>query len=379
MGKKIVYMIGGLYNPNGMARVLSTKVNYLAEHTDYQVHVILTEKAGTPYYYELSPKIEVVNFDINFDELDTMPLHRKIVHYLNKQRKYKACFYKYLMELRPDITVFPMRREINFINNIADGSKKVGEIHFNRENYRQFHKKFLPGRLNRAISNYWMSRMVKEIRKLSRFVVLSNQDLKKWSELNNAEVIHNPLSFFPDEPAGGKNKKVIAAGRYSHVKGFDLLIEAWSKVNRKHPDWELYIYGHGNNQVYQSIAHDLGIGNSVHCEPAVKDIYSKYNESAIFVLSSRFEGFGLVIAEAMSCGIPAVAFDCPSGPREIIRDHEDGFLVENGDTGQLADQISYLIEHEEIRREMGAKARIHANRFKIDTIMQQWINLFERL
>lgn len=379
MGKKIVYVIGGLYSPNGMAQVLSSKANYLAEHTDYRIHVILTEKKGTPFFYPLSAKIETVNFDINFDELDTLPLHRKIFRYLEKQRKYKACFRNYLMELRPDITVTAMRREINFINRIPDGSKKVGEIHFNRENYRQFRKSFLPGRLNRAISNYWMSRLVKEIGRLSRFVVLSNEDRKKWSEPERVEVIHNPLSHFPETSSECEQKRVLAAGRYLPVKGFDLLIRAWSIVHRDHPDWELSIYGHGNRKAYQTMAGELGVGNSVHCRAAVKDIDARYLESSVFVLSSRFEGFGMVLAEAMSCGVPPVSFDCPSGPREIIRDGEDGLLAENGNIEQLAAKIAYLIEHPDVRKAMGAKARIGAERFKIETIMQQWIKLFDEL
>lgn len=379
MGKKIVYVIGGLYSPNGMAQVLSAKANYLAGHTDYRVHVILTEKAGTPFFYPLSPKIETVNFDINFDELDTMPIHRKIFRYLGKQRKYRRCFRNYLMELRPDITVTAMRREINFINRIPDGSKKVGEIHFNKENYRQFRKKFLPERVNRAISNYWMSRLVKEIGKLSRFVVLSNEDRKKWSELDRVEVIHNPLSHFPEVTSRCEEKKVLAAGRYLPVKGFDLLIKAWEIVHRSHPGWELFIHGHGDRAPYQALAAELGIGDSVHCREAVKDIYAKYQESSLFVLSSRHEGFGLVLAEAMSCGLPVVSFDCPSGPREIISEGEDGLLAENGNVGQLAAKISYLIEHPEVRRAMGAKARANAARFGIVPIMQQWIQLFDEL
>ena len=129
---RIVYVVGGLLAPNGMSSVLSAKINYLAEHTDYELYMILTEKAGQAWYYNINPKVKWVNFDINFDELDTMPLLKKFFFYQLKQRKYKKLFTDYLMEIRPDITVSTVRREINFINDVKDGSCKIGEIHFNK-------------------------------------------------------------------------------------------------------------------------------------------------------------------------------------------------------------------------------------------------------
>ena len=131
MNKRIVYIVGDLSYPNGMSRVLSQKVNYLAEKTDYKLYVVLTENAAKPHYYELSSKVEYVNFDINFEVIQTMPLLSKLWNYYWKARIYKRKLTNYLTQVRPDITVSVLRREINFINDIPDGSKKVGEIHFN--------------------------------------------------------------------------------------------------------------------------------------------------------------------------------------------------------------------------------------------------------
>jgi Glycosyltransferase len=109
------------------------------------------------------------------------------------------------------------------------------------------------------------------------------------------------------------------------------------------------------------------------------NIKERYTESSIFVLSSRFEGFGMVIVEAMTCGVPAVSFTCPCGPRDIIKDKEDGLLVENGNIEELAEKIVYLIENEEIRKTMGKKASKNVKRFRMESLGKQWNNVFDKL
>ena len=376
---KIVYVVGGLLAPNGMSSVLSAKINYLAEHTDYELYMILTEKAGHPWYYQINQKVKWVNFDINFDELDTMPLYRKIFFYMLKQRRYKKMFTDYLMEIRPDITVSTVRREINFINDIPDGSKKIGEIHFNRTNYREFKKKWLPDFINRFVTKLWINSLLKQLKRLDCFVVLSKEDYKNWPELNNKIVIPNSISYFPDFQSTCENKQAIAVGRYTYQKGFDLLLLAWRIVFEKHPDWRLDIYGSGEREKYERLGKELGISEVVTCNPAVSDIYERYRESSIFAFSSRYEGFGLVLAEAMSTGVPAVSFACPCGPSDIIHDGIDGFLVENGNIQAMADDICLLIENETLRKRLGKLATKSILRFSQNLIMSQWESLFNSM
>ena len=168
-------------------------------------------------------------------------------------------------------------------------------------------------------------------------------------------------------------------GRYAHQKGFDMLIEAWKIVADLHPEWVLTIYGEGDDGTLKRLIDKYNLHNSCLLKPATQEIVNKYCESSIFVLSSRYEGFGLVITEAMACGVPPIAFDCPCGPKDIINNFKDGILVKSEDINELADKICFLIEKENIRKEMGIKARKSSERFKIEHITMQWESLFEKL
>lgn len=377
--KKIVYFVGGLLSPNGMGAILSQKINYLAEHTNYDLYMILTEKAGAPWFYDINPKVKWVNFDINFDELDVMPIYKKVLFYWLKQRKFRQMFTDYLMKVRPDITVSICRREINFINNIKDGSKKVAEIHFARPFYRRFEKPFFPKLINEWISNLWVGSLIKQLKRLDRFVVLTKEDSKNWPELTNLVVIPNFVFSNTSLKSDLSSKRVVAVGRYSWQKGFDMLIDAWKIVSARHPDWHLDIYGSGDNISYQKLADELCLSSSVTCHKSVDHVYEKYSESSIYVLSSRYEGFGLVLVEAMGTGLPVVSFACPCGPRDIIEDGVSGYLVEAGDVRKMAEKICYLIENRDVRESMGRAAIARAGMFSRDQVMHRWIELFESL
>jgi glycosyltransferase involved in cell wall biosynthesis len=379
MSNKIVYIIGGIWNGSGMERTLTMKANYMADEAGYEVHVLLTEDGNGPSYFPLSEKIHLHNVHVNFDVLYSLPIYKRIFTYLWKQRLYKRRLTDFLTQLKPDITISAMRREINFINDIPDGSKKVGEIHFTRIGYREVKLKFLPDFINHAISRLWIDKLLKEVKRLAAFVVLSEEDKLNWPELNNVQVIYNPLSINPEFSSDCCSKKVIAVGRYTYQKGFDLLAEAWKIVTTKYPDWELNIYGSGDAEKYRHLATEKGISETFICNGPVHDITAKYLESSIFVLSSRYEGFGLVIVEAMACGLPVVSFACPCGPRDIINNGEDGFLIENENINLLAEKIIYLIEHEEQRFKMGQNSIKSISRFKMENICLQWISLFESI
>lgn len=378
MSLKIVYCIPSLYYPSGMERVVTLKANYFAEVFGYEIIIILTDGKDKKPFYELSPRIRIINLEINYDELYGKSFLKKTALYLKKQRIFKKKLNNCLLKIKPDITISTLRREINFINSIKDGSVKIGEIHFSKANYRDLNGEKVFSPMQKLITHLWMRQLINQLKKLDKFITLTNQDRLMWTELKNIETINNPLSFFPERFSQCESKQIIAAGRYVPQKGFDLLIEAWSLVEKKHPDWKLLIFGDGDRKLLENIINKNNLQNC-YLKHSTNDIASEFINSSFYVLSSRFEGFGMVVIEAMACGIPAIAFDCPCGPKDIINNLKDGILVKSGNINELAEKICFLIENEDIRKEMGINARKNSERFKIDYICQVWKNLFENL
>ena len=374
---KIVYCTPALYMAGGVERVLTLKANYFAEHFGYDITIILTEGKDKPLFYPLSDRIKIVNLDVNFEELWTCSFVKKVFVYLSKQRIFKKRLTAELMRIRPDITVSLLRREINFINDIKDGSKKIGELHVNRANYRNF-EDCDANFIKNLFAKFWMRSLVSHLKQLDKFIVLTEEDKASWTELSNVEVIPDPLAFDVAEVSPLKAKRVIAVGRYVYQKGFDLLLQAWAKIEKQFPDWELAIYGMGDRSPYDDLAKQLGVDmNRCHLNGSTQNIRKEYLESSLFVFSSRFEGFGMVLIEAMACGLPVVSFDCPCGPKDIVSHDEDGLLVPSGDIAKLANAMSQLMDSYELRHQMAKNAIGNVRRFQIDEIADRWQLLFE--
>lgn len=373
---KIVYVTPALYMAGGVERVLTLKANYFAKHFGYDITIILTEGKRKPFFYPLSPKINVINLDIHFEELWTCSFLKKIWVYLKKQRLFKKALTAELMRIRPDITVSLLRREINFIHDIKDGSRKIGELHVNRANYRNFEANNT-NILKNLFARFWMRSLVQKLQRLDHFIVLTEEDAKAWPELDNISVIPDPLSFVPTVQSPLTSKRVLAVGRYVYQKGFDLLLQAWAKIEHSCPEWSLAIYGDGDKAPYESFMHQLGIdATRCHLNGPTSDIQREYVNSSLLAFSSRFEGFGMVLVEAMACGLPVVSFDCPCGPKDIVCDGEDGLLAETGNVDDLARKLLQLITDDNQRTAFARHAQQNAQRFSMDRITLRWKAVF---
>ena len=376
---KIVYCTPALYSAGGVERIVSVKASYFADVLGYDVTVIVTEGKGRASFFPLSDKVKVINFELGFEELWRASFFRKVLLYLQKQRRFKKLLTAELMRIRPDFTISMLRREINFLTGIRDGSKKIGELHVNRANYRNFEQNE-SNVLKKLFAKLWMDSLVRKLKKLDRLVVLTEKSKVSWPELSNVVVIPDPLPFQVEAKSDLHAKRIITIGRYAYQKGYDMLLRAWAEIEKKFPDWQLAIYGMGNQNSLRNQMKDLGI-DSARCilNGPVSDVTKEYLNSSVFVLPSRFEGFGLVIIEAMSCGVPVVAFNCPMGPDEIITDGEDGFLVSVGDVCALTEKLQMLMQNRELRMKFSETAYRNSARYRIERVSNQWMQLFTQL
>ena len=390
-----------LYSAGGVERVVSFKASYFAEQLGYDVTIIVTEGQGRDCYFPLSDKVKVVNLELGFEDLWRASFVRKVFLYLSKQRRYKKLLKAELMRIRPDFTISMLRREINFLTDIQDGSKKIGELHVNRANYRNFEAND-SSVLKRLFAKFWMRSLVDKLKRLDQLVVLTEKSKASWPELSNVTVIPDPIPMpikgvkERRSKGVGRAKRVVTIGRYAYQKGYDLLLQAWAEIegagarglggmSQESEGWELEkwtldIYGQGDQMGYRELMVELGIDtNRCHLNGPVEDVVKAYQDSSIFVLSSRFEGFGLVLVEAMACGLPVLSFDCPAGPDEIITDGVDGLLVPSGDVHALAEKLMALMADEDLRRRLGQQARQTAQRYDMTAIANQWTALFDRV
>lgn len=385
---RIVYCTPALYSAGGVERVVSFKASYFAEQLGYDVTVIVTEGKGRDCYFPLSDKVKVINYELGFEELWRASFLKKVFLYLTKQRRYKRLLKAELLRIRPDFTISMLRREINFLTSLHDGSKKIGELHVNRANYRNFEAND-SNVFKRLFAQFWMKSLVSKLKRLDQLVVLTDKSKSSWPELSNVSVIPDPIPMNQGDRSHDSVQnqgpvplihRVVTIGRYAYQKGYDLLLQAWAEVEKHYPDWSLDIYGMGDQTSYRQLMSDLGIdARRCRLNGPVEDVVKTYTDSSVFVLSSRFEGFGLVLVEAMACGLPVVSFDCPAGPDEIITDGVDGLLVPSGDVHALAGKLMTLMADEALRERLGQQARQSVRRYEMAAIATQWKDLFEQL
>ena len=239
---------------------------------------------------------------------------------------------------------------------------------------RKLSKHFIPN----LVAKVRTENLKKACRKLSKLVVLTQEEKTSWKDTNNIEVIPNALSYYPEIIANGDAKSAIAVGRLVYEKGFDLLIEAWADIYEKHPDWELHIYCEGNEKdnLFRLIQKKQ-LDSVIKIHEPVKDIYKQYIKHSMFLFPSRYlEALPMVLVEAMSCGLPLVAFDSPCGPKDVIADGENGFLIKYGELKTFSEKINNLIDSEQLRKSMRARAHEMSLNYNEEIIMKQWIKLF---
>lgn len=378
---KIVYVYTALTSIGGVDRVISIKANYFATELGFDVYIITDSQVGRAPIFPLSPKVQHIDLDTNFDEQYHYGIIKRYFCYRHLMKLYKKRLTNTLSTIKADFVLTTCGRDMDFITKIKDGSVKIGESHIAKQFTRNFHLLEDKGVFFKFVAKYWRKKQEKAIKELDAFVVLTQQDAESWKSVrNDVHVIPNPITITPMQPSKCHSHKIISVGRLNEQKGYERLIYAWSQLSQTYKDWEINIYGEGEQKEWlESIVKKENIASNFKINMPTNNIVQKYCESSFYVMTSRFEGLPLVLIEAMSCGLPCVSFDCPNGPSELIKNGYNGLLVEEGNINDLVKAIKKLIENSSLRIEMGKNAYNYIQKYSTEFIIKSWIDLFNTL
>ena len=362
----IAFCLESTFNSGGMERMLSVIANAIGYSET--VTVITAFNEGRTDYFGFNDCVRRIDLGIRREAYGKRGLKRQYGHLLER------C----LIDNPQDITISLGSLEYIFLPTLKDGSKKVLWFHFalNYDMMTCHVSKFRA--VNRLVGTLKTYRRLWLARKYDHVVCLSKEDLKRWRRhMSNVSQIYNPNTITKSNEPDYTAKRVIAVGRLDPQKGFDVLISAWKRVAELYPDWTLDIYGEGDSrQSLQRQIDELSLGDRVFLRGRSNDMSEEFARHSIMVLSSRYEGFVLVLCEASVCAVPQVSFSCESGPSEIISDRESGILVSPvGDEKKMADALTELMASESLRRKMGLCAERLSHRFALPTIVGQWRSL----
>ena len=318
---RIVYEIERLSTNGGIERILTSKASYMAEHWGWDVIILVLYKGCEKSFFPLSPKVRV-------ECLNITPTYNIVTVPLALYRLNKA-----VRRIKPDIYItFQHIGAVSCLLN-THHTKTIYESHGAKQ------KMIHPLAINIAE------------RYADAVVTLTQSNAANFNHAKKIAIIPNFSTLNPQTHPDYYAKTVVSIGRDCRQKGFSRMKRLWIHVSEKYPDWQLQI--HHNTT----------------------DVVKAYTSSSIFIMTSQSEGFGLVLLEAMQCGLPCIAFDCPYGPREIIKDGENGFLIPYDDDSLFIEKLTYLMEHPEERERMGKAAKKSVTKYDKLQIMNQWKEL----
>ena len=375
---KIVYCIDFIYTFGGVEIVTILKANALAKIPGNQVWLVVTDNKFSTITKQA--QVSVIDLAVHYYQHDGEGFWHAVMDNIRMRKIHQKKLQEILNEIEPDIVISTGRLTKFFLPTLKIHSNPV----FIREIHTAKHYKMQDARV-------WKEKLVAEvgeiydygwkIKRYDKIVVLTDAEKTgSWEHWNKVAVIPNPLTHVPKQASTLENKIVITAGRLVRTKNFSSLINAWAKVVERHPDWELQIWGVGDlqeqlkNQIKQ-----MGLTESAHLMGYSTEILNEFSKASIFVSSSISEGFSLATLEAMSVGVPTVVYECPGGISHLVKNRVTGYLVPLNDEKALAERVCTLIEDEGLRRTMGQAALKESEKYKLDSIIQRWMALFQEL
>lgn len=372
---KIVFIFDSIARIGGMERIFTDKMNYFADIFGWDVFLVTYQQGTHPFTFHLSARVCHRDLDCRFLTLYRYEALRRVVRHAAMERRFVRRLSAALDDIRPDVIVCSTyhTREMRAVRRWGGAALRTAESHVCRQRVID-----LSGGVARKIRAAWeQHKNSHAVLGMDVVVALTRQDATAWKHVRTV-VIPNFVSYYPAAvDYRAESRHVVAAGRLTAQKGMDLLVDIWRRVCDARKGWVLDVYGDGElRETLEERAECYGLHGTIVFHGAEKDIYKRYKESALFLFPSRYEGFGLSLVEAMACGLPVVAFDCPCGPAEILGEGNAN-LIREGDINAFAARVITLMDSADERRRQSEVNRATARRYTAEKVMPQWKALYE--
>jgi len=366
---KILYLTDQTYLHGGIEKVLSQKANYFADVSGDEVFIVTYNQQSNQPIYFFSEKIKRIDMVINYE------IENSYFHPVNLKKipKHRIALKKIFQEIQPDVVIScSFGPDFYFIPSLEKHIPKIKEFHSSRFFYNE-HFPSIKDKLLKKLTSFTE-------KKFHELVVLSESE-RQFYQNQNIAVIPNPAEDSANR-AIVSSKKIMAAGRISPVKNFADLIEAFALLAKNFPDWELHFLGEdylGTQAKLEKKISDYGLPSQIKFMGIVPDLKVKMKDYSIYAMTSQSECFPMVLLEALSVGLPVISYDSPTGPKHILTNNEDSFLVPYKNLDIFVKKLTELMQNENLRQEMGKKGLENIQRFRVEKIMQQWKDLFSSL
>jgi GalNAc-alpha-(1->4)-GalNAc-alpha-(1->3)-diNAcBac-PP-undecaprenol alpha-1,4-N-acetyl-D-galactosaminyltransferase len=359
--KKVMFIIGSL-KAGGSERVVTELANYMTGF--YEVYILTTSKSEE--FYETKKNIKIINLseELDSENRKTNFIKMLLLYFFKLKKRIDI-----IRAVSPD-TIISFVHTNNIKSILVGKTLKIQTVVSERGN---------PDYL--AISKKrWVVFLQKLLYPKCDSLVVQTERVKKYfiNMVKNIVIIPNPVRKFQLNSEIKKEKVVLSVGRLVPVKGYDIAINAFANLNID--GWKYIIAGEGQERKnLEIIIKEKKLEGKVELVGNIKEIEEIYQKASIFLFSSLREGFPNALLEAMSFGLPCISFDCDYGPREMIEDGVNGYLIKNGDTEEMSEKIKFLVENEEERIRIGKEAEKVKEKYSIEKIAKEWISIIERL
>ena len=366
---KILYIFRSLAVWGGIERILVDKMNAFVQQESTEVYMLTTDQGQHPIPYHINENVIIEDLNINFYHKYHFKLFKRLWVGYQKALLFERLLKSRVHVINPDIIICTTSDPIMSIIKVKGLIPLIVESHSICIRTINHGKIWFSRYINRCF-------FLRGIKRAQAIVALTEGDAREWRKYHsNVVVIPNFIHRDPTKQASLVPKHVIFVGRFDYQKRVQDALLIWKEVSNRFPDWILDVYGEG--EMKDEIEREVANIDNVFLHQPTDKIYDCYRNSSVLILTSLFEPFGLVIPEAMSCGLPVVAYDCPYGPASIITDGHDGFLIPSRNNDLFNDKVCSLLKDYDLRCQMGSAAIKSSMRYLPEYIIPQWLSLFQ--